>query len=92
MITLDSKIESIDNIFSQKVDDEIVLFDSISEQYYGLDSVGAIMWKKIKEYNNLYLVHQSLLEKFDTDSKTLEKDLLKFVEKLIENRLLKEKY
>jgi len=91
-MTLYNKIELIDSIFTQKIDDEIVLYDSISELYYGLDSIGSLMWEEIKIYNSLYQIHQKLLEKFDIDSKTLEKDLLIFVEKLIDNDLLKEKY
>jgi len=91
-VTLDSNIEFIDTIFTQKVDDEIVLFDSKSEYYYGLDSIGAIMWESMIECSDLHLVHQKLLDRFDVDSQRLETDLLHFIEKLIENGLLREKY
>ena len=91
-MTLENRIESIDTIFTQKIDDEIVLFDSRKGLYYGLDSIGAMMWEDIKEYNDLYIVHQNLLDKLDVDAQTLESDLLIFVEKLIGNNLLKEKY
>lgn len=91
-MTLENRIESIDTVFTQKIDDEIVLFDSRKGLYYGLDSIGAMMWEDIKGYSDLYVVHQNLLDKLDVDAQTLESDLLIFVEKLIENNLLKEKY
>ncbi len=92
MVTLDSRLKPIDTVFVQKIDDEIVLFDSKNELYYGLDSIGSIMWEAIVEGDELLLVQKKLLDKFDIESKILERDLIVFVEKLIDNNLLKEKY
>ena len=85
---LTQKITFADTVFAQEVDDEMVLLDMNSENYFGLDEVGTVIWQAMQETGSLKEVHAALLEQYDVKPEVLEKDLLNFVEKLKESGLV----
>jgi hypothetical protein len=84
MMTLDQKINIADSVFSQEVDNEMVLLDTESEEYFGLDETAAVIWQHLAENGSLREVHASMLAIYDVTAEQLEKDILSFVEKLID--------
>ena len=91
MNNLDKKIIFPDTVFAQEVDGETVLLDMNSENYFGLDEVGTVMWQTLQEKAVLSDVLESLLEVYDVEEEVLKKDLLHFVERLEESGLLEVK-
>jgi len=89
MVTLDQKAVCAPTVFAQEVDDEMVLLDMNSENYFGLDSVGAVMWQMLEEKKILSEVLKSLLEYYEVEEEILKRDLLIFVERLQESGLIK---
>jgi len=89
-MNLDKKVVFSDTVFAQEVDGEMVLLDMNSENYFGMDEVGSTIWQAIEEHNgDLRKVLEILLEQYDVDAKTLQKDLLHFVENLQTHGLVK---
>jgi hypothetical protein len=88
-MTLDTIIIIPDTIFVQEVDDEIVLLDSNTQEYFTLNEVGAIFWQVLQDNPKLTQAYSILKDHFE-DAKTLqlEEDLLAFVEALVEKRLI----
>jgi len=89
MVTLDQKVVSEQTVFAQEVDDEMVLLDMNSENYFGLDSVGAVMWQIIEEKKVLKDVLNELLSYYDVEEERLKQDLLHFVENLQKSGLIR---
>jgi len=87
-MNLNQKITFAQTIFAQEVDDEMVLLDMESENYFGLDEVGTAIWHAIQEYDNLQEVLSALLEQYDVEAEVLEKDLSDFVENLQKSGLV----
>ena len=77
-----------DTVFVQMIDDEMIILDSESENYFGLDGVGTVMWQLIQEHRNIEEVYTVLLDMYAVDSDTLEKDLLSFIYKLKDSGLI----
>ena len=69
-------------VLVQDVSGEAVLLDLASEQYFGLDPVGARIWALIGEVSLLGDVHERLCRDFDVDPARLEHDLLALVDEL----------
>ncbi len=86
---LNRKITFLDTVFAQIVDDEMVLLDMNSENYFGLDEVGTDIWRAIEEKGVLQEVLEALLESYDVEEEILKKDLINFVQKLEESGLIK---
>ena len=88
---LNQRITFADTVFAQEVDDEMVILDMESENYFGLDEVGTSIWHAMQEYGTLQEVFDALLEQYDVEPEILEKDLSDFVEKLLESGLVEVK-
>ena len=87
-MNLTQKITFADTVFAQEVDGEMVLLDMNSENYFGLDEVGTAIWQAMQENGDLQIVYKTLLEQYEVEAEVLEKDLLDFVEKLVESGLV----
>lgn len=85
---LNQKITFADTVFAQEVDDEMVILDMESENYFGLDEVGTSIWQAMQEHGTLQEVFDALLEQYEVEPDVLEKDLSDFVEKLLESGLV----
>lgn len=86
---LAQKVKFSDTVFAQEVDDEMVLLDMNSENYFGLDAVGTDIWQVMQKQENLEKVLEVLIEQYDVEEKILKKDLLLFVQQLEESGLIK---
>ena len=84
---MNSRIILSENIFAQEVDGEMMLMDMQSEEYFGLDTVGASFWQAIKEEKTLKKALEYLLDLYDAEESVLKKDLIEFAEKLKTNGL-----
>jgi len=79
---LKQKISFSDAVFAQEVDGEMVLLDMNSENYFGLDEIGCVIWQALQEHQSLQAVYDILLEDYDVEPEHLEKDLQIFIEQL----------
>ena len=85
-----SRVVFSDTIFAQEIDGEMVLLDTQSENYFGLDKVGSSIWYAIEAENGLLeRVLRRLLEEYDVEENVLKHDLLVFVEQLAQSGLVK---
>ncbi len=85
---LPKKVRISDNVLYQQINNECVLLDMDSEQYFGLDDVGARMWQILSEDGDTEKALAILLAEYDTDEKTLRKDLIKLITELGNEKLI----
>jgi len=88
---LNKKITFADTVFAQEVDGEMVLLDMNSENYFGLDEVGTAIWQAMGKDKSLQEVLDILLQEYEVESNILEKDLIRFVNQLLDNQLIEVK-
>ena len=72
-----------DSVIYQGLHEEVVLLNLTTQNYYGLDDVGACMWKLLLECADLDAVVDRLTSVYDTDGATLRHDLHELVAKLL---------
>jgi len=77
-----------ENVFLQEVDGEVILLDSQTEEYFSLDEVGAIFYQMLKEEPNFEKSAKELAEHFKMNEEIIKIDLLKFVNSLLDKKLL----
>ena len=83
------KITIPTSLISTEIDDETILLDMESENYFGFDSVGSDIRQMLKKGKSLQETHDELLDIYEVEPEVLRKDLLKFVQKLVESGLAK---
>lgn len=87
-MTLETNVVLFDSVFLQEVDEETILLDINSEEYFSLNEVGSIFYQMLKDEPNLIKAAKLLEEHFDVPASRIESDLLSFVKALEEKGLV----
>lgn len=86
---LPESVEIGDDVIFQKLNDEAVVLNLVTQDYYSLDDVGTNMWSLLLEFGRLETVVGRLSSVYDIDSESLRRDLGSLVQQLIGSGLLK---
>jgi len=87
-MNLKQKVKFEETVFTQEIDEEMVLLDMNSENYFGLDEVGTSIWKALQHTSVLSEVLDILLEEYDVSRDVLLSDLEVFISELEKNTLV----
>lgn len=87
-MNLNSTITIPDTVFSQEVDDETIVLDTTTQEYFNFSDLGKVIWDMLVEENTLLEIYEELDECLEIDSKQLEKDILEFIKSLSDTNLV----
>lgn len=82
------KVKVPATVLMQAVGEEAVLLNLESEQYFGLDEVGARFWQVLTTTTDTDAAVSQLIEEFDVAPNVLAADLDRFVDELVASGLL----
>jgi hypothetical protein len=82
------KVTIPDTVLSTELQDEGVLLNLETGEYFGLDDVGMDMWKALSASGSLDAVRATLLARYNVAEDVLTRDLHEFIEKLAERKLV----
>ncbi|REL33809.1 PqqD family protein [Rhodohalobacter sp. SW132] len=88
MITPNSKIKRSSRPLSSQVADELVMFDTESGKYYGLNNIATEVWNKIEEPVTVEELCRALTDEFDVTPQQCREDMLEFLPQLVEKGLI----
>jgi len=72
----------------QEVSGETVLLDLVSENYFGLDEAGTRVWALLVEGASVGQIVNTLLDEYEVDRTTVEKDVNELLGNLVETGLI----
>ena len=84
----DEHYRAASGVLCQEVNGEMVLLDLSSEQYFGLNEVGAQAWDALVSGQTLAELRNTLVERFEVPPERLARDLQALVVQLLDARLL----
>ena len=87
-MTLDAALHIPDLVSFAFVEQDAVLLNTRTNQYYLLDDVGARLWGLLREGKTLRVAYQALLEQYEVEPARLEKDILELIGNLEEQGLV----
>lgn len=76
------------DVLSQDIDKETVLLDMKSENYFGINDVGRRVLDILKNGANIASIVKLLLNEYDIDENTLEKDVRFLLQQLLDSQLI----
>lgn len=82
-------VEIGESVLYRVIGNEVVLLNMTSQEYFGLDSVGADIWKLITEYHDVNVVVRKLAALYATDEETIRTDIAEWLADLRTANLLK---
>ncbi len=86
-ITLNDSWRISDQAIANMVGDDTVILHLGNGTYYGLDPIGARLWRALAEGRSASAVVDEIVETYDVDRATAEQDLLALIQSLVENEL-----
>jgi len=84
---LPSHISFSPDVIFQVIDDEAVLLDMASEEYFALNELGMRMWQLLSDDSATAVAIQQLLLEYDIDEHTLRQDMADWIADLVEQGL-----
>lgn len=70
------------------VDGETVLMSVERGRYYGLDAIGADIWRRLETPTRVAALCAALSEAYDGDPAVIERDVLALLQRLLEEGLI----
>ena len=83
-----TKITISKEVLAQELAGETVLLDLASESYFGLDAVGTRVWQLLQSGAGQTDLIDSLLDEYEVERATLEKDITDLLQRLAEAGLI----
>lgn len=77
-----------DAVVCADLGDEVVLLDTVTGIYYGLDQVGASIWDHLTKGEDAPAILAGLLTEYEVEPRTLQADLDAFLALLVARGLL----
>jgi hypothetical protein len=82
-LALDSVVAPSDDAVFRELDGESVLLNLETGIYFGLDAVGTRVWQLAAGDSSLRAVRDRLIEEYDAEPATIERDLLSLADALV---------
>jgi hypothetical protein len=83
------RVEIPEDVVWRDLDDEVVILDVVSNQYFGLSGAGSAMWRLLAEHGSVDEAVAHLKDEFDADPEQLRADLEELIKDLEGKGLLK---
>ena len=88
MLTLDSLLRIPLYVTTSFVDDDAVLLNTRTNQYFAMQAVSSRLWQLLKDGKGLREACQVLQSEYVAESADVEQDVLDLVRELMENGLV----
>jgi len=82
-LTLDAVVAASDDAVFRELDGQSVLLNLETGMYFGLDAVGTHVWQLAAQDGSLRAVRARLIDEYDAEPATIERDLLALAESLV---------
>jgi coenzyme PQQ synthesis protein D (PqqD) len=88
MLTFNERAAAPAHVLVRFLDQESVLLNLQTEQYFGLDETGTRMWRMVTTSPNIDAAYQELLTEYDVQPDLLRENLTELLGHLVEHGLL----
>jgi hypothetical protein len=82
------RVQRSQQLLECRAGEEQLILNLRTEQYFGLNEQGAVIWRMTESPVEVQAVVEALLSEFEVGAEDCEKDLEEFVEEMIELGLL----
>lgn len=88
MLTFSDRAAAPSHVLVRLLDQESVLLNLETEQYFGLDETGTRMWQLVTTSPNIDAAYEALLAEYDVQPEMLRENLTELLGHLIDHGLL----
>jgi hypothetical protein len=81
---LPTQITFSSDVIFQVIDDEAVILDMVSEEYFAINELGKRMWQLLSSNSNIDAAIQQLLLEYDVEEPALRQDMAAWIDQLVD--------
>lgn len=86
-LSLDSRVVATTDQLSSELSGEVVILSLADGVYYGLDAVGALIWRSLVQARTVREVVADVMREYAVEQAQCERDVLAFLEDLRAHQL-----
>ena len=87
-ISNDTKFKTTENIAWRNVNDEIVILNLKSGEYFTLNDIAQCIWKAITDEKSVEEIKVNIIDEYDVSYERADRDIEDFITGMIEQGLL----
>lgn len=87
-ISFSQRVIAPEDVLVRELEEQSVLLNLETEQYFSLDEVGTRMWALLTDRGSIQAAYDALLAEYDVTPDLLRSDLIALIERLQEKGLL----
>ena len=87
-VSVNSRVIASQGQVHYKIDEEVVVFNSDSGVYYGLDDAGMRVWELLQEPRSAAQIREILVEEYQVTPQCCEEDLLALLQDMAKAGLI----
>ncbi len=87
-LNIQSEISRADDLIASQMEDEIVMMSITNGKYYGMNNVGSAIWNLLEQPSKVSDICSKLVEEYEIDEPTCEKEVLAYLEQLLDQQLI----
>lgn len=88
-VALTDKLVRQEDVLASIVEGELVMMNIQSDSFYGANAVGTRIWELLEQPLTVAQLCSLLQEEFDVDDQTCQQDVLPFIQKIIDEKLVR---
>lgn len=81
-LSREARVVTVQEQVSCNLGDEVVVLQLRDGHYFGLNPVGASVWKLVQTPRTIGEIHRALLEEYAVEAEQCERDLLQLLQKM----------
>ncbi len=89
-LTEHSRLEPSPNVYARPFGDDIVLLDFGRGEYFGLDAIGAEIWRRLEAGDDVGRIVAGLVESYDVDRERAERETIDLLSQLRDAALVRD--
>lgn len=88
-IDLASVVVPVEQQVSAELEEEVVLLNMNDNKYYGLNGIGAFIWRSIEKCGRVSTIVEDVLASYEVSREHCEEDVLDFLRELSDAGLIR---
>ena len=73
---------------TKEIDSKFILINTENKKYFSLDETGKYIWELLDIFKTIDEITNQLIEKYEVSHTQCAKDVLMFIDKLIQNQII----
>jgi hypothetical protein len=87
-ISSDTTFKTSENIAWRNVNEEVVILNLKSGEYFTLNDVGQFVWLAVADQKNIEEIRQKVVDAFDVSPEKASEDIEAFISRMLDEGLL----